>query len=105
MDRRVGIISRRPPAGGSRGMIMYRRFPGRFSFLFFSYASLLSLSVGGRNSAAGKRDQMARILITGASGTIGTSLRKLLPPIYPDLLLSDLKPPVDLGAHEKFKPA
>jgi uronate dehydrogenase len=48
---------------------------------------------------------MPRILITGASGTIGSSLRKLLPPIYPDLLLSDLKPPADLGAHEKFKPA
>ncbi len=34
---------------------------------------------------------MPRILMTGASGGIGTSLRKLLPPIYPDLLLSDLQ--------------
>jgi uronate dehydrogenase len=48
---------------------------------------------------------MPRILMTGAAGGIGTSLRKLLPPIYPDLLLSDLKPPADLGKDEKFKPA
>jgi uronate dehydrogenase len=48
---------------------------------------------------------MPRILMTGASGGIGTSLRKLLPPIYPDLLLSDIKQPSDLGGHEKFKAA
>ena len=48
---------------------------------------------------------MPRILMTGASGGIGTSLRKLLPPIYPDLLLSDLKAPADLGGSEKFKAA
>ena len=48
---------------------------------------------------------MARILMTGASGGIGTRLRKLLPPIYPDLLLSDIKPPADLGPNEKFKAA
>ena len=48
---------------------------------------------------------MPRILMTGASGGIGTALRKLLPPIYPDLLLSDLKAPADLGAREKFKAA
>ena len=48
---------------------------------------------------------MPRILMTGASGGIGTALRKLLPPIYPDLLLSDLKAPADLGTHEKFKVA
>jgi uronate dehydrogenase len=48
---------------------------------------------------------MPRILMTGASGGIGTSLRKLLPPIYPDLVLSDLKPPADLGQGEKFKAA
>jgi uronate dehydrogenase len=51
------------------------------------------------------RDEMPRILITGASGEIGTSLRKLLPPIYPDLVLSDLKVPADLGPNEKFKAA
>ncbi|MHC2257552.1 uronate dehydrogenase [Bradyrhizobium embrapense] len=48
---------------------------------------------------------MPRILMTGASGGIGTSLRKLLPPIYPDLLLSDIKPPSDLGSNEQFKAA
>src|SRR6201996_3826205 len=48
---------------------------------------------------------MPRILMTGASGGIGTSLRKLLPPIYPDLLLSDLKPPADLSSQETFKAA
>src|ERR1700751_3354010 len=48
---------------------------------------------------------MPRILMTGASGGIGTSLRKLLPPIYPDLVLSDLKPPADLGPKETFKAA
>jgi uronate dehydrogenase len=48
---------------------------------------------------------MPRILMTGASGGIGTALRKLLPPIYPDLLLSDLKAPADLGKNEKFKAA
>src|SRR5713101_2525938 len=51
------------------------------------------------------RDEMPRILMTGAAGGIGTALRKLLPPIYPDLLLSDLKAPADLGASEKFKAA
>jgi uronate dehydrogenase len=48
---------------------------------------------------------MPRILMTGAAGGIGTSLRKLLPPIYPDLLLSDLKAPADLARNEKFKAA
>jgi len=43
--------------------------------------------------------------MTGASGGIGTALRKLLPPVYPDLLLSDLKAPADLGSKEKFKTA
>ena len=48
---------------------------------------------------------MPRILMTGAAGGIGTSLRKLLPPIYPDLVLSDLATPADLGANETFKAA
>src|ERR1700742_4333683 len=48
---------------------------------------------------------MSRILMTGASGGIGTRLRKLLPPIYPDLLLSDIRPPKDLGPNEQFKAA
>ena len=48
---------------------------------------------------------MPRVLMTGAAGGIGTSLRKLLPPIYPDLVLSDLKAPADLASNEKFKAA
>ena len=40
---------------------------------------------------------MPKILITGAAGEIGTRLRKLLPPIYPDLVVSDIKKPADLG--------
>src|SRR3954462_3583414 len=48
---------------------------------------------------------MPRILMAGASGGIGTSLRKLLPAIYPDPVLSDLKAPADLGSHENFKAA
>ena len=43
-----------------------------------------------------------RILLTGASGGIGTRLRKLLPPHYPSLRLSDLKQPADLQANEEF---
>jgi uronate dehydrogenase len=46
---------------------------------------------------------MRRILLTGAAGEVGTRLRTLLPPIYPDLILSDLKMPADLGASEKFR--
>ena len=49
---------------------------------------------------------MPRILMTGAAaGGVGTCLRKLLPQIYPDLLLSDLNAPADLGKDEKFKAA
>lgn len=45
---------------------------------------------------------MQRILLTGASGGIGARLRRLLPRHYPDLLLSDLRPPDDLKADERF---
>jgi uronate dehydrogenase len=48
---------------------------------------------------------MKRVLLTGASGDVGTRLRKLLKPIYPELILSDLKTPADLGADETFIPA
>src|ERR1700760_3163853 len=48
---------------------------------------------------------MPRILMPGPAGGIGTSFRKLLPPIYPDLVLSDLKAPADLASNEKFKAA
>ena len=34
---------------------------------------------------------MARILLTGAAGDIGTRLRKILKPVYPKLRLSDIK--------------
>jgi len=45
---------------------------------------------------------MQKVLITGASGGIGTRLRKLLKGVYPTLRLSDLKPPADLAADETF---
>lgn len=48
---------------------------------------------------------MPRILMTGAAGGIGTALRRLLPPIYPDLLLSDARAPEKLSASENFKAA
>jgi uronate dehydrogenase len=48
---------------------------------------------------------MKKILLTGASGGIGTRLRKLLPPLYPDLVLSDLNAPADLRPDETFVPA
>jgi uronate dehydrogenase len=43
-----------------------------------------------------------RVLMTGAGGGIGSKLRKLLPPIYPDLVLSDIKSPEGLAAGETF---
>jgi uronate dehydrogenase len=45
---------------------------------------------------------MQRVLLTGAAGGIGGYLRKLLPPIYPGLVLSDLKAPKYLGPSERF---
>jgi uronate dehydrogenase len=45
---------------------------------------------------------MARILLTGASGVIGSRLRQLLPAAYPDLILSDLRAPTDLKPTERF---
>ena len=48
---------------------------------------------------------MKKVLLTGASGGIGTRLRKLLPPLYPDLILSDLRAPADLRSGETFVPA
>jgi uronate dehydrogenase len=43
-----------------------------------------------------------RVLMTGASGGIGTRLRRMLPAIYPDLVLSDIARPADLGPSEQF---
>jgi uronate dehydrogenase len=48
---------------------------------------------------------MRKVLLTGACGGVGTRLRKLLKPIYPDLILSDLKAPDDLQPDETFVPA
>jgi uronate dehydrogenase len=45
---------------------------------------------------------MARILMTGAAGDVGTRLRKLLPSRYPDLVLSDRVKPADLAPGETF---
>jgi len=45
---------------------------------------------------------MKRVLLTGAAGGIGTWLRRLLPPIYPDLILSDIQEPLDLANSETF---
>lgn len=43
-----------------------------------------------------------RILMTGAAGNIGARLRTLLKPIYPELILSDMRAPADLGANDRF---
>ena len=48
---------------------------------------------------------MKRVLLTGAAGGIGGRLRKILKPIYPDLRLSDIKRPADLGNDETFMAA
>jgi uronate dehydrogenase len=48
---------------------------------------------------------MRRVLMTGANGGVGTRLRKLLKPVYPALVLSDLRAPDDLQPDEEFVPA
>ena len=45
---------------------------------------------------------MQTVLITGASGGIGSRLRRLLKGAYRDIRLSDLAPPPDLAADETF---
>lgn len=45
---------------------------------------------------------MKRVLMTGAAGGVGTFLRKLLPAVYPGLILSDMVEPKDLGPGETF---
>lgn len=45
---------------------------------------------------------MRKVLLTGASGAVGARLRTLLKPIYPELVLSDLKAPEDLRDDETF---
>jgi uronate dehydrogenase len=48
---------------------------------------------------------MQTVLVTGAAGGIGTRLRQLLKGEYPNLRLSDVKPPADLAPDETFVPA
>lgn len=45
---------------------------------------------------------MGRVLLTGASGGIGSRLRRLLKPHCSELVLSDLQAPADLGPDERF---
>jgi uronate dehydrogenase len=45
---------------------------------------------------------MKRVLLTGAAGDIGSRLRQLLKPVYPELRLSDIKRPANLGNDEPF---
>jgi uronate dehydrogenase len=45
---------------------------------------------------------MKRVLLTGAAGGVGTGLRKLLKPVYPELRLSDIRTPPDLAPDEPF---
>ncbi|HZP79038.1 MAG TPA: NAD(P)-dependent oxidoreductase [Pseudolabrys sp.] len=47
---------------------------------------------------------MQKVLITGASGDIGSRLRKILKPVY-SLRLSDIRRPSDLAADEEFAQA
>lgn len=46
-----------------------------------------------------------RVLITGAAGGVGKRLRRLLAPVYPELRLSDIVRPDDLGINERFTAA
>jgi uronate dehydrogenase len=45
---------------------------------------------------------MQTVLVTGAAGGIGTRLRQLLKGVYPNIRLSDLERPADLGSQEAF---
>jgi uronate dehydrogenase len=45
---------------------------------------------------------MRKILVTGAAGDVGTRLRKLLPPIYPNIRWSDVRAPKDLAPGAEF---
>jgi len=42
------------------------------------------------------------ILITGAAGDLGARLRKLFKGVYPQIRVSDIRKPADLGAGEEF---
>lgn len=45
---------------------------------------------------------MKTVLVTGASGGVGTRLRKLLKGVYPKIRWSDLRAPADLAKDEEF---
>src|ERR1043166_7266896 len=72
------------------------RFPG----FWFAITCHQRPQIGSKT-----RDDMPRILMTGAAGEIGTRLRNLLPPVYPDLVLSDVKTTAELSAAEASKAA
>ena len=48
---------------------------------------------------------MKRVLITGAAGDVGTRLRRLLKPVYPQLRSSDIRQPADLAPGDDFMAA
>jgi uronate dehydrogenase len=48
---------------------------------------------------------MRRVLLTGAAGGVGRRLRRLLPPLYPELRLTDIVTPADLAPGEVFAAA
>jgi uronate dehydrogenase len=48
---------------------------------------------------------MQTVLVTGAAGGIGTRMRQLLNGVYPNIRLSDIRPPADLAPDETFVPA
>ena len=58
--------------------------------------------MNGVTAPIGQTPAMRRVLLTGASGDIGTRLRKLLKPLYPELILSDIRKPDDLVRGETF---
>src|SRR6202035_1668409 len=72
-----------------------RRVPVIIAILKRTSPATLVQSTTGSNA-------MQTVLITGASGGIGTRLRSLLKGVYPHLRLSDLKTPSDLAADEDF---
>ena len=45
---------------------------------------------------------MQTVLITGAAGSVGSRLRRLLKGVYPRIRLSDIRTPKDLAAGEEF---
>jgi uronate dehydrogenase len=45
---------------------------------------------------------MQRVLLTGAAGGVGRRLRRLLPPVYPEVRLTDIAKPPDLAPGETF---